>query len=188
MKRDTKVRPGHDCIYAPCRFERPCKPPPSGSNHGISDDDWIYSVVSDDGLTALTLLVGSEIFPSSIPAAHFRNYPLKGPHGTFWTLHVAFPVDRENIRDGRWGQECDLLQGGRCADGGVFYLACDEFYKEHGNPVAKKSEEQSEAFWRALEAKHDEWAKDAHEKRADTKWERCNHCDGLGTVAKGESA
>lgn len=174
MKRLSHIRPGYDCTRHPCGRGNCGKT--AGGNHGIHGDEWCYFIV--DGDAALGLIVYTSDYPASVPAGVYRHE--KHSRGSDLSLHVSFPTEREQIAHGSTGNECDLLSTGRCF---VVYSGClvaDEFFEKHGHD----SFEQPESFWLALETRFIELAKEYRAQRVDTKYERCAHCDGTGTVRK----
>lgn len=174
MKRDFKVQPGYDCMHAPCQHT------PKG-DHGIHGDQWHYSVIRDDGASALSLTVFTTNFPSTVPA-HKRFYSDgKTESGSDLSMHTNFPTDRESIQHGSKGQKCEYVAGGRCWSDYSTALGAHEFWDEH---ATKGRKEQPDSFWLALEARCDELFASANRERADLKWARCKHCDGVGTIAR----
>jgi hypothetical protein len=169
MKRIFKIVPGYDC-----RVE--CKHTPSG-DHGIHGDEWLYAVVADDGISALSLTVFSDVYPSTVDMTFRRR-----PQGSDLSLHVGFATEPEDCRfDVLNWQACDVLGGGRCVVFKSSAWCADEFWKAHG----RLEPEQLEAFWTALEAKFSEWDAEARAARVEAEtWTRCNCCDGLGRVQK----
>lgn len=155
MRRNTITRPGYDCIGGPCRFSRPCQP---DNTHGIHGDEWVYSIVSDDGATALVLTVFTDIYPATVSKARvraFRTKPLADRrHGADLTLHMAVNDQSGRLVDaGEAKHDCEHVQGGQCYVWETTALGADELFRAFGNPAER---EQPETFWRALEARfHD---------------------------------
>ena len=166
MTRTSTKRPGFRCPqdHPKCVGKRP------GSQHGWSDDDWLYTV--SDGEVALTLRVFSN---------EYRNEPYPGSaerkiRGASLDAHVGWPTEAEAIRTGFEGRECEYLTGGRCWSGFSSSLQADEFFVAQGAPRF----EQPERFWTALEARLIEIAAKARAERLTCV--RCIHCDGTGVV------
>lgn len=78
------------------------------------------------------------------------------------------------------GEVCDYVNGGRCfGSGGPWASRAAALYEVCGG----KGYEQGPGFWDGLEGAWRLLAKPFYTKRADG-FERCPHCDGMGTVAK----
>jgi hypothetical protein len=174
MKRIFRETEGYDCINNPCH-KNGCGTK-IGAGHGRACGRWLYAVAETD--IALVLTVRSGIFP---PSARLHVEPHEPPEGTDLSTHAAWPVERENVQNGTRGEECCFLADGRCFIVQTTALGAMEFFKEHG----RLQREQSDGFWLALEDRFVLEAKEARLARADTKWARCLHCDGLGTVSLG---
>lgn len=80
----------HPCGKHGCG-ERP------GAGHGIADETWHYAV--SDGVVALSLDVGSGIYPESVSGAGLPAH-VQRPSGRWLYVHTAFPTSREDVRDG----------------------------------------------------------------------------------------
>lgn len=169
MKRWAYVQPGYDCIATPCGVGG-CGTRP-GSSHGQHCDDWVYIVAPDEGDCALALVVFSGVYPRG---------PRREAHGADLTLHASWTNDREQIRDGVAGEECQLLGGAPCYRVWSSALHADEFWREYGAPGGAL--EQPESFWRGLEQRCESLAIRARDERADTRWRQCPCCKGAGTV------
>lgn len=176
MKRTFERVPGYDCIANPCGKDG-CGTRP-GASHGRHCEEWIYVV--QDGDVALSLTVFSGAYP---------NGDTTEPTGTDMTLHVGFPIDRDQIA-GRPDaieniHDCRFVSGGKCYQGGFFSgsLVASEFVKAQFDKSAAP-DAQSDGFWIALENRCADWQKDARGRRADTAYAKCVHCDGIGTVRK----
>ena len=71
MIREHSIIPGWDCIYGDCVPPCPGRMGINGrGNHGINDEKWHYAITADDHLTALTLRVSTDIYPTSVPEQH----------------------------------------------------------------------------------------------------------------------
>ncbi len=172
--RNTHRRDGYDCIRNPCG-KNGCGTNP-GANHGIHCDEWRYTVI--DGDVAVSLLAYSNVFPPSVPASvSFRDGK---PYCADLSIHTAFPLERGEVRDPSQASKCEYVTGGRCFNSSSGTAA------EVFAPLLEKQLEQPEAFWRALEDELVRRAKSARAERADTRFERCARCDGIGTIAKGD--
>lgn len=174
MKHFSATIPGYDCVRFPCGKDNCGKT--TGGNHGISPEDWIYAV--SDGVVALSLRVMSDIFPPSAPPRP-SGLP-KLPRGIILHVHASFPTELVAIRVGTKPQECEYMDAGSCFGSEGYGLAADKLFAEVGGPRF----DQPESFWLGLERAWHEFAKPAYDERVDDKFERCNHCDGVGTVAK----
>ena len=111
-------------------------------------------------------------------------------YGADLTFHVAFPIDKADVRwwpgrapegEFRMAGECDLLPGRFCFHDDTSSLGARTFWKDHGDP---SSIEQAPPFWRAFTALFSEKDAAVRASRADERYQRCNHCDGMGVVAK----
>lgn len=181
MIRASHKIPGYDCIRHPCG-KRGCGTHP-GSSHGLHNEEWVYVV--KDGDVALALTVGSRVYPESVPER--EEWAREGPQGNDLTLHVGFPVDRDEIAGrGDNKAKCELVAGGLCYQSGRWSssLAARDFVEHHF--VIGAGFDQPEFFWRALEVRCAEMGKRARMERVDTKYERCAHCDGTGTVRRAD--
>jgi hypothetical protein len=147
--RSSTVSPGHDCIYDKCKMEIPCQTEPprsmrnlSSRSHGISSDKWCYNVVLEDKSFAVSLVVSSRVYPSTVPKSHFRPslYSDDVISGSNLVLHWI-PRNAKEV----CLPDCGLLEGPCAADSSGLWA--DAFFKEFGQPQF----EQSEDFWLALE-------------------------------------
>lgn len=166
MKRKSHIQPGFDC-----REECTVHKPPCGGQYGVACDYWWYVVANDQGDVALSLCVSSGVYPGGA----YRE-----PSGTDIALHTAWPTDRGVIRDGTKGTECEYIEAGRCYSPYCSGLDADKLFTEYG--IGRF--EQMESFWKALEDKLRALEAEYRPQRADEKYQRCNHCDGIGTVAR----
>lgn len=177
MRREFHRTPGYDCIRTPCG-KNGCGTRP-GSGHGIHNDVWTYVVI--DGDVALSLDVGSGIYPATVPQ-HIRD---EGKiQGYAFHLHVAFPTKREQLLAGYEPEPEPCKFVGLCWGDRSWFGAASDFVQTH---FVGETAEQPESFWKALEDQCAEWAKSERANRVDTRYERCMHCDGLGTVTKGDA-
>lgn len=174
--RRSFVQPGYDCIHNPCG-KRGCGTH-EGSNHGIHNDVWNYLVSDDEGDVTLALTVGSGVYPSTV-SAHSRSTEISGYS---LVLHAAFPRTREELLDVSVWRDCEWVKGGRCCGNYFSFSAATKFVEEHF--VAADGFDQKESFWRALEKKFAQWAREARAERVDLTYERCSCCDGTGTVRR----
>jgi hypothetical protein len=177
LQRISSKTPGYDCIRNPCG-KYGCGTNP-GSSHGVHNEEWLYVV--KDGDVAMSLLVGSRVYPETVPQR--EEWRREGPRGNDLTLHVGFPVDRDEIA-GTGTDKCEFVSGGTCYPGGRWSTAigADRFVKRFF--VVDAGFEQPETFWRALEDLCIDKGKQARADRVDTKYQRCIHCDGTGTVRR----
>jgi hypothetical protein len=185
IKRTSRRIPGYDCTRHPCGKNR-CGTN-QGSNHGIHNEEWEY--VISNGEVSLSLHVSSGIYPDSVPKQHDADKPC----GSVISLHVGFPLSPGQVA-GRLednAQSCDFVSSGHCYQGIQWcgYVVAREFTNQHfvrrdPSHVSLADFEQPKSFWKALEAQFHKWATEAYAQRADTKYVRCMHCDGTGTVAK----
>lgn len=172
MKRLFNRVPGYDCIRKPCGVNG-CGTH-RGSCHGIHNEVWRYVVI--DGDIALALMVGSGVYPETVPEEH-RHDPDK-PSGDYLFLHIGFPTKREQLLPGAAApEECEYV--GKCYAGEAGSAA--RFVEAH---FVGKTFEQPESFWLALEGRCDGLAREARKNRVDTAYQRCPHCDGIGTVPR----
>ena len=112
-KRTSRRIPGYDCIRHPCGKNgcgtRPC------SGHEIHNEEWEYLVKNTDGEMALSLYVGSGLYPEGVPE---QNEPNK-PCAYVMSLHVGFPITRDQVAGRLEDTElCDRVRSGRCYQGG----------------------------------------------------------------------
>ena len=177
MKRSSRRIPGHDCVRHPCG-KNGCG---TSSSHGIHNEEWEYLIKDAEGEVALSLYVGSGLYPESVPKQDEPNKPC----AYVISLHVGFPITRDQVA-GRLENttSCDHVRSGRCCQGTEWhgYRFASDFSEKHF--VHHAGFEQPESFWKALEAQFTEWSTEAYAQRADTKYTRCMHCDGTGTVAR----
>lgn len=180
MKRIATRHAGFDCVSGVCTLTPSCggfgSPGREGTNHGRHGEEWHFSVVSDDGLSATSLMVYTSIMPDCTPRS-IRIGRDGAPRGADLTTCVSFPTTKEELRAGSIGERrCGVLERA-CKDYSTTSLGADRFFTAHGGP----SFEQSEGFWTALEARHR--ARDA-EARAEhveaMKWIACDCCEGSG--------
>ena len=163
MKRNLHIQPGY------CDL-------------GVRGEEWRYSVVADDGLTALNLIVRTAMYPATATRAIglAKSKPIEERvYGATLSLCCAFPTNKETLLVENWGDECTLV--GRCTAFGVTYTGAHEFIKKYGNP---NQSEQYDEFWTALEARCVEMSAQAHMVRVDLKFEKCECCSGTGIVER----
>ena len=179
-RRVQQVVPGYDC-----RVE--CKHEHKG-NHGICPDKWFYVVGSAD--CALALTVRSCDYPATVDDAAervARHYP-QGPEGTDLTLHVPWPAGddaEDDIRLGRGGEVCSLIETGRCWRPHSTSIGAEEFFRNHGQPTF----EQSEAFWEAMRAEATRLAAKVVEVYGGLRrLVQCPHCRGRGVTEAPEES
>lgn len=103
--------------------------------------------------------------------------------GTDLTFHVGFPTEKEMIRT--WTPNsrgaCDLLPGSWCDTNDSTATGGRDFFAKYGDPAQAL---QPESFWLALEALASDKAAAIMGKRVDGLYQRCDHCDGVGVIAK----
>lgn len=163
-RRASYIVPGWDC-----RVE--CKHEHKG-NHGIHNEEWIYAV--SDGEYAVSLRVGSGIYPSSV--MHCESQP---PRGWDLELHSPWTDDEEAIRRGDGGHACAFIEANRCYVMASSIHAGETLFAAHG----AASFDQPETFWEAFQAKAKEWIGRARTARAQQpKLCRCPRCEGRGVV------
>lgn len=194
MKRNSRIDEGNDCIYGVCRW---C-PGKTGlderhrAGHGIKAEEWIYWITSDDGLTSLSLVVHTDIYPPTVPADHAARCGVverkktlyERRYGTDLTLHVGFKTRKEQLAAGAgdgMDRDCFFLGEKRGDCSRTTALGAREFFEKHGYPFDFR---QTEEFWKALEDRFVAMDREAREERVDEKYVRCNACDGTGVVAK----
>lgn len=167
-RRIHTVRPGYVCPnatdHAACADRSP------DHHHGRHGDEWWYAVAFDD--VALVL----QVYTAYLGSQMLWDAP---SYGADLTTHTAFPCSREEIVDGASDSTCEYLLGKRCywsyAPGGA-----SQFFTMHGDPAQA---EQSESFWRAMEARLVDVAEQARATRADREWRLCPTCKGERTIA-----
>lgn len=135
MKRVSQKRPGYNCGPGGSKCQHQKK-----GDHGIAADEWLYSVISDDGRHAVTLMVISADYPPDVDRRLFSER-MNSPMGATLWFHEAAAADQ--------GEPCDLLPCGRCT-GDASYLAAQELWDEHH---VGEQFEQPDSFWIALEAR-----------------------------------
>lgn len=148
MIRKSELIPGHDCIYARCTKTPSCQSEAPGSmdhlkrtSHGIGSDRWLYMVIADDKSCAVSLVVSSGDYPSSIPSSHFSEYDSAAPHASALTHH-----SRDAFHCGEKHENCNVLESELCYFDTSFTFA-DVLFQKHGSDQFAQTEE----FWRALE-------------------------------------
>lgn len=146
-----------------------------GPSYGIGAEKWGYVV--SDGECALALDVSSGMYPASV--THVNPRPSDG-HDL--SLHVPWPAGsdaEDEIRLGRMGHECRLIEMGRCWLAYSSALGATAFWKLHG----VDSFEQPESFWIAMRDKAATLIADARAKHEQMKHlARCPHCAGRGVI------
>jgi hypothetical protein len=175
VKRHQFKRPGWDCINAPCG-KRGCGTNPN-ANHGIHCEEWYYAVISDECDVATSLTMTTKFYPPTTDEWRTQN---ANPRAFDLTTHVNFHIARESVRDDSGWQDCSLVKGDRCQIFHTTSIGAEPFNQY----LDFDHYEQSEMFWMKLEELHEERVAKARAARVDTKYERCQTCDGLGTVEK----
>lgn len=175
IERITQVFPGYDHLRNPCGKNGCGKN--AGSNHGIHCDEWYFILKAEDIVGVF--VVFTRTFPASVPRDAYLESRKSSSSG--FELHKSWPTDREKVREGIPGNECKHLTPSRCFVEHSSLGYADEIWKRLGSDVGIDA--QSEVFWLELEAWFTRWVGEVRAERADTKYRRCQHCDGLGTVA-----
>ena len=180
MERQSIRVPARDCIDVPssCPHEPNCE-----GRYGRHGEEWIYVSIANDRLTALSLTIYTDIMPegSSI-AGHADHEPLaKRRHGSDLSLHAAFPTEIETVRSAGKGRPCSWVKDEECFTAFTTGLGAHEFFLKHGDP---SQHEQSESFWTAFEALHEEKGTAARKERVDTTHKQCKACGGSGVVER----
>lgn len=180
MKRRLLAVPGYDCDRGPCPakgcpgFGNPRRP---GGGHGIHGEEWIYSIIADDGKTALSLTVYTSRYPDTVStSSDVRKRP---PRGADLSLHSSVISDPESIaRGAKLDGKCDLLEGGACYSPYTTGIGADQLFSTYGIDDFN----QPEDFWLALEQKFIEV--DAKERATwpapGVTYELCSCCEGKG--------
>lgn len=184
MKRHTFKNAPYDCIDVPSSCPNLNQPeheperrrPYCGGSHGRHGEEWGYVSTSNDSKTAFTLLVYTDVFVagSSIAGCDDDKPLARRRYGADLSLHVAFPVDDEQVRGVEKLRPCDFVEGGGCFT--AWTRTGHDFFEAHGDPA---QHEQPESFWLALEAKHEALGQVAR-KSLDKK--KCDKCNGRGVV------
>lgn len=165
LKRKAHVRPGYDCGV---RGDA-CKHAKQG-DHGKHGDEWWYSVTGDVAALSITMFTGL------YPAGREKLSNGKLADGADLTLHTTFPVSHEQLLSKP--ERCDLVR--ECYRAWTSGLAADEFFDAYG----VQTFEQTETFWRALEAKYDKLLTGALSERVDETHEVCQRCEGKGYTSR----
>lgn len=176
-ERFMNVLPGYDCIASPCG-ERGCGERP-GAGHGIRAEKWYFGIIDREAGLALSLDVSTTKYPATVS----RESALRErPSGGMICMHVAFPVEEDDIREGRAPDECDLL--GKCYRAGCGALIASEVVDQYF--VEKLGiDGQSEKFWARLAEIFESWSKSTDIVKARTR-KRCECCNGSGIVTVAE--
>ncbi len=179
-RRSTKTA-GRDCISVPdsCPHTPKC-----GGKYGRAGERWLYVTVANDGLTALSLAIATDILPVTSPYVdqEASRKPLAERRtGSDLSLHAVFPIDNEILRRGAPGAVCEFLVGGRCHVGYTSALDADRFFRAYGDPTQF---EQPESFWQALELTHLMRDTEARSRRLDTTHTQCPTCGGHGVIGR----
>lgn len=132
MERYSVKKPGYDCKFAPCKHDPP-------GDHGIAGEEWWYVVKDGDRAVAVNLL--TTIFPPTVPKDWVKN--MKPTEGAISTHHTWQEADYETSHE-----DCEWLDGKTCY-GDVGFLMGKYLWERHGH---NGKFEQSEKFWKALEA------------------------------------
>lgn len=171
MIRHSRKEPGFDCFHGNCPDKKCTKP----GDHGIGAETWTFAAINDDA--ALRLSVSTPYFPGSVDK--WRTEHAKFRAGLF-TLHLGwrFNETKELIAKAE-PNECDLLPGGKCWDGGTYGMKAERFWAEHGSPPFF---EQTETFWKAMEDELTSLRTEAEQYRHH---KVCPYClgDGFGPFA-----
>ncbi len=120
FKRQTEMRPGHDCLFAPCQHD------PKGS-HGIHGDEFWHGLVTEthDGRqVALVVTVFTNRMPATVPASHMAGS--KEASLADLTLHVQMPGHKIHGTS-----DCPFITAGPC-DTGLFTTALVSDHLELG--------------------------------------------------------
>jgi hypothetical protein len=149
VKRFSQVVPGYDCIRYPCG--RNGRRKPAGASHGVHCDEYQYTV--SDGRLALSIVVYSGKYPSSVPPDNRLDHLF--PNGAGLRLHVGYPnVESDGEND------CEYVNGGKCyCNSIVSFTKSDEFVRSHFR--AESGFNQPESFWNALEDEFVLWSRNA---------------------------
>lgn len=167
------VRDGYDCITKPCG-KNGCGVR-SGSSHGVCAEKWYYGLIDREAGLALSLDVATTKYPETVSRA---NVPREAAYGGTVCLHSAFPVEEDDIREGRVSDDCDML--GKCHRAGCSGLTADEIVRKHFDE-SLGIDGQREEFWEALTEIFERWSKGEDVVRARTST-RCLCCSGRGIV------
>lgn|SRR5208283_1233716 len=167
LKRTFFTRPGYDCVRHPCG-ERGCGTNP-GANHGFHSDEWVWAV--SDGQRALVFMVYSGVYPESVPKRLSRSQEY--PKGISLSSHFSFPPDRESVLIKP--ELCDYVDGGKCWLESYSCAAAAKLVSPGDGTTAG-----CDSVFLSLER---EFAKRTA-GAAPTQYERCNACDGCGTVIR----
>jgi hypothetical protein len=185
MKRGTKIMPAWDCICGPCG-RRDC---PGhgvvGDQHGRSSEEWIYWVIADDGLTALSLSVRAPISHPSTPewikiADEKRRLAGQLPNASDITLHCAFQTSSDGAGSSPGG--CMFLDDKPCHADFTSGLDADAFWLAHGEQGALQAG-RVDTFWKALELEHAKRDQQARARRV----KACPDCPSVCMTCNGES-
>lgn len=150
-----------------CPDDHPdCASKPEPQRHGVATDIWAFVVT--DGRFAIAMEVyGNTLKGAPLPP---RMALLERPMPAHLSKHA--PRRTSEYQDEN-GVECTFIEAGRCFPGGSSLAAADFWKTNNGRP----GPEQSESFWRALEAKWFDWnSEDINRKTVKT----CPTCDGRG--------
>lgn len=178
IRRVSRVREGYDCRSGVCERPKVHRPSPHGTGcggYGIRNDDWWYAVADDARGVALSLLVYSENVRGK-EQAHKRGYLMVAG----LAVHPAYPTDRESVRRGTTPSDCEFLSAGKC-----FSFSPDDISTEKAlQALLIEDFKQTDQFWAEFERCFEKAAKEAEAERADTRWQRCQHCDATGLLRK----
>jgi len=168
MIRKIQFRPGWDCISGPCTHEKKCS---FNNTHGRHGDEYHHHILAKDGLTALCLLVYTDMLgPKAI------HPDPKPPRGADLSLYSAFPIEKEDMRTWKPDLGVDAFSTAAWTSA----LAGGEFWQAHG--AGEDPSRPSETYWKALEERFVELDAIVREERVDTKWKQCPHCKGEGVL------
>lgn len=168
--------PAFDCLTEGCTIHEP----PCSGDYGRGCEMWNYALVHPDKDAAFSI----EVFSGFDVNGQQRSGPnLQYPYGSLMALCTTWRSSRDLMKKSRSAYEesfIDCLYLGKCGpEDHSWGLLADEFYKEWGG----QDFEQSDEFWKALQAKATEFIGNERAQSVEDKYVVCRECGGKGTLA-----
>lgn len=133
-----------------CAVDHPqCVGKPSGQQHGVHGDEWMYIVRSGDFALALT------VYTDDYRDGKLPGYPFSwrdGPEGADLSLHAPFPTYDESPN------KCGFVRSGSCFRAWSGALVARNFWRDWSD---RERFEQRDMFWGGLRIRLDELTKHA---------------------------
>jgi len=179
---EKHIKPGYDCTVYPCKNKNPCT---KDNSHGRHADQWHYVAIAPDRVTALELVVYTDIYPAKTPSDAVLNlrssydYPIDQPfrRGAWLSMHASFTLSEDDVREAAQGTPCDYLKA-PCFDVWSSATYATDFFAKFGGP----NFEQSSTFFDQLRNTFLEIDKDVRAQREAFRCSQCPTCKGKGVT------